>query len=268
MMLEAIQLRDKINKLLDMKMYNEALQELNNQDDDFVNNKKDDLLLLAEIAGSYITLGNESYNISSVKKGISIFQDHGEILKTAITEESIDYCLGNAYNAIYKITVREKDNFFPNPESVMNFLFDAKQFYLKAFKKIDLNELNEYSINILTNLGNNLKYSGRIVEALQLFDMVLYNYPTFPQAVVSKADGLVYMLYNSNCPITISLYAEIYRLYNIASEQKIVSEDIRDRIAIGKKKSADFLLRNNINLNTLEQEFKLNNDEYQNIRNF
>lgn len=263
-MQEAIKLRNKINTFLDQRRYNDALQELNIQAEIFIDNKKDDLLLLAEIAGSYITIGSESYNITSVEKGLSIFQDNIEILKSAITEDSIDYCLGNGFHAIYKITIQEKDNFFPNPENVKGSLFDAKQYYLKAFKKINLEQLNDYSIQILTNLGNNLNHSGRVVEALQLFDMVLFHNPTFPQAIVSKADGLRYMLNITNCPITISLFAEIYRLYNIASEQKIVLEEIRQTVELGKEKSANFLTDNNIKLDTLENEFELNNEEYQN----
>lgn len=263
-MQEAIKLRDKITTLLDQSRYNEALEELNIQADIFIDNKKDDLFLLAEIAGSYITLGSESYNITSVEKGLSIFQINREILKTAITEDSIDYCLGNGFHAIYKITIQEKDNFFPNPENVKDSHFDAKQSYLKAFKKIKLDELNDYSIQVLTNLGNNLNHSGRIVEALQLFDMVLIHNPTFPQAVVSKAVGLQYMLHITNCPITISLFAEMYRLYNIASQQNIFLEEIRQTVELGKEKSANFLTNNNIKLDTLKKEFTLNNEEYQN----
>lgn len=263
-MLEASELKEKINILLDQRRYNDALQELDLLTDSFIENKNDDLYLLAEIAGSYITLGSEAYNLSAVNKGLSIFQDNRETLTTAITEDSIDYCLANGFHAIYKITIQEKDNFFPYPESVKDSLFDAKQSYLKAFKKINLDELNDYSIQVLTNLGNNLNHSGRIVEALQLFDMVLTHNPTFPQAVVSKADGLRYMLQTTNCPITISLFAEIYRLFNIASEQKIILEEIKETVELGKKKSAEFLTFNNIEIDKLGKEFDLNNEEYQN----
>ena len=263
-MREAIKLKDKINTLLDQRRYEDALQELDTQTEAFIGNKNDNLFLLAEIAGSYITIGSESYNISAVNKGLSIFQDNRENLKTAVTEDSIDYCLGNGFHAIYKIRIQETDNFFPNPENVKDSLFDAKQSYLKAFKKINLDDLNDYSIQVLTNLGNNLNHSGRIVEALQLFDMVLNHNPTFPQAVVSKADGLRYMLQTTNCPITISLFAEIYRLFNIASEQNIDLEEIKRTVELGKKKSAEFLISNDIKLDTLEKEFQLNIKEYQN----
>jgi len=97
-------LREKITSFLDQGKYKEALLELDNQTEIFNENKNDDLFLLSEIAGSYITLGSKSYNLNSVNKGISIFHENKDILKTAVTEDSIDYCLGNGFHAIYKIT--------------------------------------------------------------------------------------------------------------------------------------------------------------------
>lgn len=263
-MQEAIKLKSKINGLLDQRKYDEALQELNFQIDNFIENKNDDLFLLAELAGSYITLGSEAYNIQAVNKGLSIFQENIEVLKTAITEESIDYCLGNGFHAIYKIVVQDKNYFPPKPESVTDSLFEAKQSYQRAFKKIKIDDLNEFSIQVLTNLGNNLNHSGRIVEALQLFDLVLAHNPKFPQAVASKADGLRYMMQATNCPITISLFAEIYRLFNIASEQKIVLKEIKESVENGKNYSLEFLIRNGVKIDSLDAEFDLNDLEYQN----
>lgn len=260
---EAHILKNKIQSFLDSGRYDDALHELDIQTEKFIDNKKDDLFLLAEIAGSYITLGNESYSLEAVDKGISIFEDNRQGLMTAITEDSIDYCLGNGYHAIYKINIRKNDDFFPTPENVKDSLFEAKQFYLKAFKKINLKNLDEYSVQVLTNLGNNLNHSGRIVEALQLFDMVLNHNPKFPQAIVSKADALFYMMQATNCPITISLFAEIYRLFDIASKQNIILTEIKRTVELGKMRSVKFLVANNINLNSLEDEFLLNRKEYQ-----
>src|SRR5690554_131967 len=72
------------------------------------------------------------------------------------------------------------------------------------------------------------------------------------------------MIQSTNCPITISLFAEIYRLFNIASEQNISLKEIKESVEFGKTKSAEFLVNNNIKLDTLEKEFALNNEEYQN----
>lgn len=261
-MQQAIELKNKIDTLLDQGKYQDALLELDKETELFVENKKDNLFLLAEIAGSYITLGSESYNLDAVNKGITIFKENKDALKTAVTENSIDYCLGNGFHAIYKITTCKESDFFPKPEVVKDSLFDAKQSYLKAFKKIDFDNLNDFSIQVLTNLGNNLNHSGRIVEALQLFDMVLNHNPEFPQAIVSKGDGLLYMIQTTSCPITVSLFAEIYRLFNKASMQNIALEEIKNTVKTGKNISAKFLKENNIDLDTIENEFSLNNQEY------
>jgi tetratricopeptide (TPR) repeat protein len=261
---QAMELKNRIETLLDQGKYQDALLELDKETEIFAESRKDDLYLLAEIAGSYITLGSESYNLEAVNKGIIIFQENKDVLKTAVTEDSIDYCLGNGFHAIYKIAKSKESNFFPSPDIVKDSLFDAKQSYLKAFKKIDFDNLNDFSIQILTNLGNNLNHSGRIVEALQLFDMVLKHNPEFPQAIVSKGDGLLYMIQITSCPITVSLFAEMYRLFNKASTQKIVLEEIKKTVEIGKNISAKFLKENSIDLDTIENEFLLNNQEYLN----
>lgn len=263
-MQQASELRNRINKLLDQRKYDDALRELNFQADNFINNKKDDLYLLAEIAGSYIDLGSEAYNLDAVNKGISIFKDYYDFLKTKITTDSIDYCLGNGFHAIYKISTKGNNDFFPTPENVKESLFDAKQSYLRAFKKIDIENLNDFSIQVLTNLGNNLNHSGRIVEALQLFDTVLDHNSEFPQALVGKADGLDFMIRTTDCALAISLFAKIYWLFKKASEQGNMPEEIKNTIEIGINKSANFLITNNFDFSSLEDDIILDYKEYSN----
>ncbi|HUH75478.1 MAG TPA: LA2681 family HEPN domain-containing protein [Chitinophagales bacterium] len=263
-MQNALKLKEKINILLDHNKYDEAMKELSIQTKISIEKENPNLFLFAEIAGSYISLGDESNNILAVNKGIAIFQENREILKSVISEDSLDYCLGNGFQAIYKIKTQNIDNYFVKPENIRDELFDAKQSYLKVFKKINLDYLDDFAIKILTNLGNNLNHSGRIVEALQLFDIVLNHKPKFPEAVVSKADGLRYMIQSTDCPKTLWLYSEIYKLYSIASENKIVIEEINKNVEWGKKEFGQLLIDNDINLDTLENEFELNEIEFKN----
>lgn len=263
-MTEASALKNLINSFLDNREYQDAYDELEHQTLDFVNNEKSDLLLLAEIAGSYIDLGSEAYNIEAVNKGLKLFTENKEVFKEYISEDSLDYCLGNGYHALYKISTRDKPNYFPSPEAVLEFLFEAKQAYLKSYKRIDLQNLDNYSIQTLTNLGNNLNHSGRIVEALQLFDTVLEFNKDFPQAIVSKADGLLYMLKATNCAITISLFAEVYFLFKKASENPITIKEIDKSVQSGIKFSKEFLEDNDFDFSQLSNEIKLNETEYLN----
>jgi len=262
-MQEAKELKNKIDTFLDNRKYNEAFDELEYQFSEFAEKEKDNLYLLAEIAGSYINLGSEAYNKEAVIKGLQLFNDNKEVFKKCIREDSIDYCLGNGYHALYKISIHNKSEFFPRPDAVREYLFDAKQAYLKSFKKVDLKNLNEYSIQVLTNLGNNLNHSGRIVEALQLFDTVLEFNPNFPQALVSKADGLLYMLRATNSEITISLFLEIYNLFTKALKSPIHLDVIKRTVESGLQRSKAFLQAHDFDFTKISEEEELNKIEYQ-----
>lgn len=263
-MKEAKLLREKILQCLDNREYNEAFDELETLAISFEKKEKSSIYLLAELAGSYISLGDESYDLNCVNKGLALFNNNLEILKKHITQESIDYCLGNGHHALYKISIKGIQNYFPKPEFVVGNLFNAKQAYFKAYKRLDLKNLNDFSIQVLTNLGNNLNHSGRIVEALQLFDMVLKYNPDFPQALVSKADGLIYMLRSTNCEKTNYLFVQIYSLFKKASEQNIGQEAIKIQVESGLKKSLELVNKTSFNLSQLPKELSLNELEYKN----
>jgi tetratricopeptide (TPR) repeat protein len=262
-MQEAQELKNRIDTFLNSRKYKEAFDELESQFSEFAEKGKDNLYLLAEIAGSYINLGSEAYKKEAVIKGLKLFNDNKEVLKEYIREDSIDYCLGNGYHALYKISIHNNTEFFPKPDAVREYLFDAKQAYLKSFKKLDLKNLDQYSIQVLTNLGNNLNHSGRIVEALQLFDTVLKFNPNFPQALVSKADGLLYMLRAANTEITISLFLEVYNLFTKALKNPIHLDVIKKTVKSGLQKSKEFLQANNFDFKKIGEEEELNKLEYQ-----
>jgi tetratricopeptide (TPR) repeat protein len=261
---EAKLLRIKVLQCLDNRKYDEAFNELETLSISFGKKEKSSIYLLAELAGSYISLGDESYDLNCVIKGLALFNNNLEILKKHITQESIDYCLGNGHHALYKISIKGIQNYFPKPEFVVGNLFNAKQAYFKAYKRLDLKNLNDFSIQVLTNLGNNLNHSGRIVEALQLFDMVLKYNPDFPQALVSKADGLIYMLRSTNCEKTTYLFVQIYSLFKKASEQNIGQEAIKIQVESGLKKSLELVNKTSFNLSELPKELSLNDLEYKN----
>jgi tetratricopeptide (TPR) repeat protein len=260
---EAIKLRQKIFSLLDERKYDEALSELDNLRKSFIENGIGDLFLLTEIGGSYITLGDEANNLEAVKQGLLILEKNRELIKTAVTEESLDYTIGNGYLAINKISEQQRDDFFPTPEIVKNTLFKGKQCYLKVFKKIDVENLDDFSMQVLINLGNNLNRSGRIVEALQLFDLVLKYNSEISQGVVSKADALVYLVNNSDCEITTSLFSEIYRLYKKGTETKIAPLNVKQWVEEGLAYSKNFLIHAEFDFDAMEEEFLLNQKEYE-----
>lgn len=110
---------------------------------------------------------------------------------------------------------------------------------------------------------SNLNHSGRIVEALQLFDIVLKFNPNFPQALVSKADGLLYMLRAANTEITISLFLEVHNLFTKALKSPIHLDVIKKTVESGLQKSKAFLQDNNFDFTKIGEEEELNKIEYQ-----
>ena len=226
--------------------------------------KSEDIILIMEIAGFFIDLGIESRDKKSAEIGLNLMLEHRNMLKSSFTEESIEYNIGNGYGALYMLSAEKGHDWFITPELAKGNLFDAKQSYFKAFKLIDLKNLDEFSIQVLTNLGNNLNHSGRIVEALQLFDVVLKYNPEFPQALISKADTLSFMISRSQCSQSISLFAEIYYLFQNGLNQGVIMPPvIEEAVKINLQHCINKLKSLNFDFNGIEREFELNQKEYE-----
>lgn len=260
---QANKLRSQTLKLLDQRNYKELKKILDDELSRYKLEKKKDNFLLVEIAGSYISLSNENLDQACALIGLELFRDYRIEITGKVTESSIEYCIANGYSALYKIEIKDQKEWFITPESIKGNLFKAKQSYLKSFKLLDLQELDDFPIQVLTNLGNNLNDSGRIVEALQLFDLVLQFNPDFPEALISKADGLRFMIQTTRCSRTISLFAEIYSLYQRALKQNpIFPKNIDESIQYSLLKTIQVLEVNDFNFDDTEKEFELNRKEY------
>lgn len=261
-MKEAELLNLKIDSLLNNESYSEALEILDEQKTKFLNSPQKNFYLLTEIAGCFITVGSESYDEETIRKGLSLFEQYREELKKYITEDSFDYCVGNAFQGLYEIEAKNTSNFFPSLSIVRDKLFNAKQLYFKCFKKIEIKHLKNFDIEILTNLGNNLYCSGRIVESLQLYDTVLQHNQDFPYATLAKANRLFYMQKLTKSQITLSLVAEIYSLYKKVQGKNLLNEDRRNEVQIKMEVCYKYLVSQKFDFNSLPREIKLNEIEY------
>jgi tetratricopeptide (TPR) repeat protein len=239
----ARELNETVNNLLDEQNYSQAKQILTLALKAFSEQEAKDLYLYAEIAGSLITLGSESYDEEAVKQGLHILESNKEFLVDYVTAPSIEYCIGNGKHALYKIAISGQPYSFPTPEVVREHLVPAKAAYFKAYKMSGDGKLDTLPPDLLTNLGNTLNHSGRIVEAIQLFDTVLKQRPDFPQALGSKADGLEYMMRTSQCPVTTSLFINIYLLYQRASQHFIAPQEIKLSVDKGIIRNQQILRR-------------------------
>jgi tetratricopeptide (TPR) repeat protein len=261
-LVESNNLRKKIFRYLDQFEFANALNELESATTQFYGDQNDNLLLLAEIAGSYISLGQESFDKESTEKGIKILLENEREFRTAISHQSFYYNLGTGYSALYHIWLKKNKPDFLYPKNVSGYIFDAKQAYLKAFKELDLAALDNTSTSLLTNLGLHLKDSGRIVEALQLFDTVLKINPIFPNALVSKAHGLIQMIQTTNCGITVALYAEIYSLFDDARNKGPYPPYLEEDIVAGLKEGKKRLEMHGFDLARLPKERDLTAKEF------
>lgn len=257
-------LNQKGSSLLGNGKYSELEELLNKEYKDFVMDKKHkNLPHLMEIAGLYIDLGEEWRSKVCVEIGLQIIQNKRALLKEVFSECSIEYNIANAYHALHKIATPLDKDWYITPEGAKGDLFSAKQSYLKAFKLIDMDFIDSLSTKVLTNLANNLNWSCRIVEALQYLDTVLKQNPNFPQALISKAETLNFMIRRTHGSLSISLIVEIYNLYKKALLQNpILPIDIEQSVQYGIAACEKFLNENNFDLGKIDNEVKLNQKEF------
>lgn len=233
---------------------NEVLSTSNKEDQNFE-------YLLAEVAGFLIDIGSESLDREAAEAGICILYEQETNFKKNLSEQSFNYCLGNGLHALYKIESNKVG--LPTLELIKPHLSEAKNYYFKAFKEINLERIDHIDLEILTNLATNLKQSGRIGEALRLYKSVLQNNSKFPQALIGFAEGLDYWMRISFGPQTLALYSLIYKSYTqgllvgiLPPKQKIYCETKKvfyEKIL--KKKHFDF--------DTIETELLISKKEYE-----
>jgi len=170
--------------------------------------------------------------------------------------------LANGLHALYKI---ETNNIgFPSLEMIKPNLSEAKNYYYKAFKAINLESIDHIGLQVLTNLGSNLSKGGRSVDAIRLYKTVLKNSPNFPQALIGLAVELNHWKEISFCPAYISLYATIYHLYKNGLSSGTIPQVHKINFEEQLKKCEEKLKSNEFNFSTIEKEFLRNEEEYNN----
>ena len=157
---------------------------------DFDLSKPQEVILKATLAGHLIDVGDESKDEKAVHDGQQIFEQERSIFCQYLKESSIEYNLGNAQYALYKI-YRSQPNFTFKPETI-RILTEAKNHYWKSYKLLSDDDTQLYP-QLLTNLALSLSQSGRVAESLHYYDAVLSLFPTFPQANANRAEDLLWL---------------------------------------------------------------------------
>lgn len=144
--------------------------------------------LKATLAGWLVDLGGESGQERPVRAGLEILEKERHRLAAGVDEVTYEYNLGNGRWALFGIE-RRRPGFQLKPDSLENLL-RAKSHYWRAYKKLSGPSIG-FREKLLVNLGNLLRVSGRIPEAVQMFDEAIQLVRDLPEAHVGRAEALI-----------------------------------------------------------------------------
>lgn len=162
----------------------------------------DGTLLLAEIAGLLIDIGSEGHLEAAIKDGLALLENNHERFNGLLTPASIEYNLGNAKSALAEL--RTPNHFVTPVLADHDLLLAAKNHYWVALKAHD--EDDAFAHQLRTNLGNALRKSGRITEALTAYDDVIASDPSFVMARFHRALSLLVLEHLSGTRTTSLLW--------------------------------------------------------------
>lgn len=156
-------------------------------------NNNEDILILFNISGIYIDIGQlKSCDILS-SKGLEILNTHQKEIIRVIGEDSFYYNLGNARSNLIK-----DKNPFNNTFSTIEDLIAVKSNYWKATRAFNKNNPKKFNPEYLVNLGNSLKRQFRLAEALQYYDQVNALNLDIPEAWINRSESLILLNQISN----------------------------------------------------------------------
>jgi tetratricopeptide (TPR) repeat protein len=257
----SIKLKDEIHSLFDQGEYSTAKEKIVLASEFVDKQNAKDYMLLATIAGLFMDLGFEARDKEAAEKGIQIIIENEEHFKSFLSKQSLDYNLANGLHALYRIQNGNKK--LPALEEIKPYLTQSKNYYFRAFKAIDLKEIQGIDLQILTNLGNNLSQSGRIIEAIRLYTSVLKINPNFSQSLIGFAENLDYWLRISFTPSTISLYLKMFSLFEKGLQTGNMPPNQTAYFQTQQAKYGKLLKQYKFDFSTIEKELKLNVQEYE-----
>ncbi|CAM2781950.1 LA2681 family HEPN domain-containing protein [Acinetobacter celticus] len=222
MNLELKKINEAINAIsysIDTEQYDEALlgSEMMLNELEKYETSESVLHLLFNLAGQFIDVGTSLRNKNAVSKGIQILEtnsDHYEI------QSNINYYYNLANG---KLSLANDCGYSEEKVTFKNIdLYnDVKNLYWKAYKLIKKeNNYDLYQQNII-NLANTLKQQFRFSEALQLYNSVIKENTTYPQAWLNRTSCLEQFdqLLDHR---TEKMIIEIIKGYKFASESPLI----------------------------------------------
>lgn len=261
------QLHQRLAQLLDTEKFDEARKVI---DDTMKTSTFDSdqaaLLYEAELFGFLIDIGSESLNENDLLRAIQFFETNEQQLKNYCPQSTYYYNLANAKHGLGKI-------FYGNNRGVQSPYVIKEKFqepinlYWLAYKS---NGEQDGSLlgPTLINLSNSLITVGRMVEGLQFLDIILRQDPTYPQALISRADNLHHLSLVTNCAVTVALYVQIYKSYDDGINTNALPPSILNR-CIGHRDEALNIIRNlGFDINDIAKEVEETKREFNNHTRF
>lgn len=197
--------RESVLRMLDEEKFWELKLILFGELDESLGN---DLSHYVDVAISLIDLGDESLEAEPINKGLELMQARRTEIEEFVSPNSINYCLANAYAALYRISRKQKPEEIPTLDEMTQFLGLAKSHYWKSLKK--LNQLDQtFNKQVYVNLGNCLNQSGRIVEAIAWQEYALQIDRQLPQAVAGRLEGILGAYRNAKIAPTSFLFIHL-----------------------------------------------------------
>jgi hypothetical protein len=259
-------LKDLLHFLLDTEQFDKARQIVKDSLVEISKSTSENKIFQQiELYGFLVDIGCDTGTENDISTAIKFFEDNENELEAIITKSSYYYNLANAKHGLSKIFY--SNNKGVHPISICKEKFQEPiSLYWMAYKQC----VNEEPLlnQILINLSNSLVTVSRIIEALQMLDIVLRNNPISPQALISRGDNLNYLGSVTNCSLSVSLFTQIYSSYQRSLQTNSLPPAILERSKNGMIEAISRIESYGFSVSDLDKEIAETKKEYGNHTTF
>ena len=185
--------------------------------------------LAFRLAGTLIDVGSESHQAQPVHDALALVDSCRPEIAEVVGEAHLEYVLGNAKDALFDSQHHDR-SFIPMPAEI-NLLVEAKNHFWRAYRTVPEDNVG-LMVELCVNLGNTLRKSFRIIEALQFYDTALQVVPSFGMAHMNRAITLHWLELETGT-VSKNQLVQIARGYEAAAKSTRVPPGIR-RIAVAE----------------------------------
>lgn len=249
-----------IYQLLDYENYDQARKQVRKQleKEDLDHNLN--LISKLKLYGLLTDIGSESMNKNDLEESINFYIKNEEKIKKIITVSSYYYNLANGKQGLCKIFYLKNPGVHSISKCREKFQEPIDLYWL-AYK--NTSEDDNLLDQILINLSISLMKNSRIVEALQMLDIVLKKNPNFPNALVTRAENLNYLDLYTNSKVSVALHTQIYCSYKQCIENNSVPPNILVKCQIGLKNAQDKMISYGQTVEDIDKEINISKMEYE-----